>query len=220
MWWKLPEAPATFDGPFVRRMFSGRAPSRLLRAAFLTVALAGIALPADTAPVQRSRADWQALYAKERRAYELRPQRRDAPLRYLNISDDEIREIQTVAVDVVPQAIVNVSAVVVGCSCEDGPGCSEQVWILAERPGKTVGLQLSKIDGSWVVGPVQQWWLNFEDLERRSRSMKFRDYEDARDRMFEAFPSCKGPAASEPSKRDRKRFEGRSDTRASGGRRP
>ena len=200
MWWKLADVPAA---SFVRRISLGRGRGRTLPAAFLMVTLAGVTLAA-VVPVQRSRAEWLALDAKERRAYQLRPRRRDAPLRYLNISDDEVREIQAAAVDIVPRAIVNISAVVVGCSCEDGPGCSEQVWILAERPGKTVGLQLSKIDGSWVIGPVQQWWLSFEDLERRSRSMKFWDYEDARDRMFEAFPACKSPPAGDTSMRDRK----------------
>ena len=39
------------------------------------------------------------------RAYELRPRRRDEPLRYLNISDNEVREIQLVAEKYLPKVL-------------------------------------------------------------------------------------------------------------------
>jgi hypothetical protein len=28
------------------------------------------------------------------------------------------------------------------------------------------GLQLSRIGDHWVIGPVQQWWLDRQDLDR------------------------------------------------------
>lgn len=163
----------------------------MLRVASLVLVLAGVALAANAAPLRKNRAEWEAFFRKEARAYALRPNRRDSPLRYLNISDDGVREIQSAALNVVPRAIVNISGVVVGCPCEDGPGCAEQVWILASRPGKTVGLLLSKIEDTWVIGPVQQWWLNYEDLQSRASSLDYSAYWDARDQMIEAFPACK-----------------------------
>jgi hypothetical protein len=64
-----------------------------------------------------------------------------------------------------PDAIVNISGVVTGCACEDGPACSDQVWVVAYRPEWSKGLELSKINGHWTVGPLQQWWLDYEKLE-------------------------------------------------------
>jgi hypothetical protein len=57
-----------------------------------------------------------------------RPIRREDSLRELNISEDEVREIQSAALQVSPGSIVNISGVVTGCPCEDGLGCSDQVW--------------------------------------------------------------------------------------------
>lgn len=162
----------------------------MTKVASIVLVLTGVVVVADAANWQRSTAQWKAFFEKERRAYALRPSRRDSPLRYQNISDNEVREIQSVALAVVPRAIVNISGVVVDCPCEDGPQCSEQVWLLASTPGKTVGLLLSKIGGAWVIGPVQQWWLNYEDLSRAS-NLEPSAYWDARDQMIDAFPACK-----------------------------
>jgi hypothetical protein len=123
------------------------------------------------------------------------PRRRDTPLRYENISDDEVRELQAVARGVVPEALINISGVVSGCPCQDGPLCTHQVWLVAYRPGFSRGLLLSRIDGTWVIGPVQQWWLTYDDL--RSRAHTFRPYsaylEEER-RLAEIFPACRtGP---------------------------
>ena len=80
------------------------------------------------------------------------------------MSDEEVREIQAVVFQVLPGSILNISGVVSECPCEDGPACSDQVWIVAHRPNQTKGLQLSRIDAHWAIGPVQQWWFDFENL--------------------------------------------------------
>jgi len=102
-----------------------------------------------------------------RRAILIEPRRRDSPLRYLNISDEEVREIQSVAAEVVGKVLLTIGPVVVGCSCEDGSNCTGQVWILAHLPNDTVGLLLSKIEGHWNIGKVQRWWLRDADLRIR-----------------------------------------------------
>ena len=140
----------------------------------------------------RSRAQWEALFEKEDRAFALRPTRRDGPLRYENIRDTEVAEIRQVAAAVVPRAIINISGVVEGCPCEDGPACTDQVWILAYRTDKTVGLLLSKIKDKWTIGPVQQWWLDYEDLQSRAAILGHGAYSEARDMLIEQFPGvCK-----------------------------
>src|SRR5437879_11483635 len=70
------------------------------------------------------------------------PARRDAPLRELNLSDTEVREIQSVALRLLPGSSINLSGVVTGCACEEGPGCSDQVWTVAHRAGKTLGFEV------------------------------------------------------------------------------
>jgi hypothetical protein len=125
------------------------------------------------------------------------PTRRDGPLREANISDDEVREIQAVSHGVVPDSLVYISGVVTGCACEDGPGCSDQVWIVAHRPGLMKGLQLSRINGRWVIGPVQQWWLELENLQaRRGSFSSWADFLTEQGKLYERFPACSGPSAA------------------------
>src|SRR3954462_5331219 len=92
----------------------------------------------------------------EQRALEVRPQRRDTPLRALNITDDEMREVQVVTSRYLPRAFVNVGPVVTGCPCEEGPDCKDQLYVMATSNGTTLGLQLSKGRNGWVVGEVQK----------------------------------------------------------------
>jgi tetratricopeptide (TPR) repeat protein len=137
-----------------------------------------------------------------------RPTRRDGPLREVNLSDEEVREIQAAAHGVVPEALVNISGVVSGCPCEDGAGCSDQVWIVAHRPGLMKGLQLSRMGGHWAVGPVQQWWLEFEDFESRFASamagrmerQKFQEerqrLSEERQKLYDKFPACASDSSS------------------------
>lgn len=137
------------------------------------------------------RARDERLIAIEKRIAETRPQRRDSPLRYENIRDNEVRQIQAAALQVVPKAIVNISGVVTGCPCEEGPSCSDQVWILAHSPQETVGLELSKINNRWTIGAIQSWWLEYEKLQARRDSFPSTyDYIDAEEVLELRFPMC------------------------------
>jgi hypothetical protein len=98
------------------------------------------------------------------RIHQTHPVRRDGPLREANLSDEEVREIQAAAHGIVPDTLLNISGVVSGCPCEDGAGCSDQLWIVAYRPGVIKGLEMSRISQHWAIGPVQHWWLEFDSL--------------------------------------------------------
>lgn len=129
------------------------------------------------------------------RARELYPQRRDIPLRELNISDDEIREVEFIARRFLPRAYVNISPVVTECPCEEGPTCTAQVYVIATGNGKTRGLQLSRLNDRWIVGMVQQWWIRFEALVRPRTGNPFLDsylFDKARNELYEEFPRCTG----------------------------
>ena len=130
-----------------------------------------------------------------RRAWALRPERRNSPLRELNISDDEVREVQAIAAVYLPRAIVNISPVVTDCPCEEGPTCTAQVFVLATGKGKTKGLQLSRMNQTWQVGMVQAWWLKNDALREQNTGNKFLDdyrEEKARNELLEEFPVCVG----------------------------
>jgi len=125
------------------------------------------------------------------------PVRRDGPLRAENITDEEVREIQAAMSSLFPGAIVNIGGVVTGCPCEEGGGCTDQVWVVAYRPERSRGLQLSRISGHWIVGPQQQWWLDYERLEGAYRKISDRkalqDYLAEQDKLYERYPSCGNP---------------------------
>jgi hypothetical protein len=139
--------------------------------------------------------DFQKVRARLDRAFELRPRRRDTPLRELNISDDEVREIEAIARRQLLSSMLNISPVVSGCACEEGPFCTDQVYVVATTADGTLGLQLSRIRNAWVIGPVQQWWDRFAALEKRGAKMDFADFFDARNALLHEFPMCvgKGP---------------------------
>ena len=126
------------------------------------------------------------------RAYEIRPGRRDTPMRDLNITDDEVREVQVVAEKLLPRALVNISTVVTGCPCEDGPQCTDQVYVLANRSQTTLGLQLSRIKNAWTLGTVQQWWLEYDALLSRQPTMESQAFRDAETELVRKFPVCVG----------------------------
>lgn len=135
-------------------------------------------------------------YPDPMRQYLVRqPLRRDGPLRETNISDLEVREIQAIAATVSPGAIVNISGVVTGCPCEDGPACTDQVWIVAHRANQSRGLQLSKIDDHWAIGAVQQWWLDWDSLVASRRQMSRNDFFAAEEAMQARLPQCLNPTA-------------------------
>jgi hypothetical protein len=126
------------------------------------------------------------------RAQEVRPQRRDAPLRELNITDEEVREIQGVTRSYIPDSYVNISSVVTGCPCEEGPGCEDQVYVLADAGSRTVGLQLSRIEKKWKVGEVQKWWLANDRLLAKRDTMDPIEFHNAMMKLAREFPVCAG----------------------------
>jgi len=130
-----------------------------------------------------------------RRARELYPDRRNTPLRELNISDDEIREVQAIKEKYLPSDYVNISPVVTDCPCEEGPTCTAQVYVVATLNGKERGLQLSRFNDRWEVGMVQQWWLRYQAITW-SRSgdswLDFLLHEKAVNELYEEFPRCVG----------------------------
>ena len=167
--------------------------------------VAGLAL-AVTASAQTTRSrfeDYWARYQENQalrvrvyaRANELRPRRRDAPMRYVGISDNEMREIQQVALEYVPRALVNFSPIVTGCPCEEGPQCKDQIYILANRGQTTVGLELVRIEDTWKVGSVQTWWLKRDRLSARRRTLTEEQYDAAELELLRQFPACLAQSA-------------------------
>jgi hypothetical protein len=160
----------------------------------------GLLLAASaSAQAPRSKSDWDAYRAlmEKRmrivdRAHELRPQRRDEPLRYLNISDIEVREIQFVAEKYLPSVLLNISPVVTGCPCEEGPQCTDQVYIVAETAQSSKGLQMSRVKDAWVVGAVQQWWLKRDALNAQYGKLDYAKFESAMNELVRDFPTCVG----------------------------
>ena len=130
-----------------------------------------------------------------KRAHELYPERRDGPLRDINISDDEIREVQAIKEKYLPSDYVNISPVVTDCACEEGPTCTAQVWVVATLNGKERGLQLSRLNDHWGVGVVQQWWLKFHAIQWQRTGDSWLDYllhQKAVNDLYEEFPQCVG----------------------------
>jgi hypothetical protein len=131
----------------------------------------------------------------ERRAKALYPQRRDTPLRDLNISDNEIREVEAIAQKYLPRSLVNISPVVAECPCEEGPTCTAQVYVVATTPTNSRGLQLSRMNDHWVVGMVQQWWHRHDAIVPQNTGNRFLDdylHEKAVNELYEEFPVCVG----------------------------
>lgn len=127
------------------------------------------------------------------RTYDLEPRRRDSPLRELNVTDNEIREIEAIARKFLPRAMVNISPVVTDCPCEEGPTCTAQVYVVAQTKDKTRGLQLSRMNDRWGVGLVQQWFSRRDGLVPSNTGNPFLDrYLDqkALNELYEEFPVC------------------------------
>jgi len=136
------------------------------------------------------------LYLEDKRRYRVlarisltRPIRRNGPLRKANLSDDEAREIQSVMSLVYPGVLLNISGVVTGCPCEEGPSCSDQVWVVPKDDVKTPGVLLSRISDRWAVGPIQKWWMDRADLEADTR-LTPSQHEEALYTLWEKFPKC------------------------------
>jgi hypothetical protein len=129
------------------------------------------------------------------RAHEIFPARRNTPLRDVNISDEEIREIEALSRRYLPRAYVNISPVVGDCPCEEGPTCTAQVYVVAQTADQTRGLQFSRMNDRWNVGVVQQWWIRRDAVQRQHTGNSFLDdylYQKAVNELYEEFPMCAG----------------------------
>jgi hypothetical protein len=129
------------------------------------------------------------------RANELRPTRRDEPLREHNISDYEVREIQELVKEYIPREFLNISPVVTGCICEEGVDCSAQVFIVGMAGPHSRGLQLSRVAKAWRIGAVQRWWLEYYALEAPLNKMTRDEAIEARWQLASRFPSCQAQPA-------------------------
>jgi hypothetical protein len=165
-----------------------RLPALLLAFVAITVSADEPRKPAAPVP------DWRAQQASMTdimvRAFELQPRRRDTPMRELNITDSEVREIQAIAARYAMHSMLNISPVIAGCPCEEGPLCTDQVYVVAELPGKTVGLELSRVRNAWGVGAVQKWWTRYSELREKFPKMDFRTWMSARNELLLEFPRC------------------------------
>jgi hypothetical protein len=136
-------------------------------------------------------------------ARRIKPRQPSGHARELNINDIEVRELQTVAAKVLPKAIVNIGPVSTGCACEDGPNCTDQVWVVASTSSETKGLLFSRINGTWQLGPVQKWWVEYEKLNDSRRSFaKPSEFYEAQRLLLEKMPLCsayKWPTAASGS---------------------
>ena len=124
-----------------------------------------------------------------RRARAVQPEIRNAPARELNISDEEVREIQAEIDPVVGHVTVSIGTVVTGCPCEEGKLCTDQVWVYAYRGQDTVGLQLSKVSDHWKIGVVQQWWIDHKALARKSKTPEW-DTDGKLGQHIDQYPKC------------------------------
>jgi len=135
----------------------------------------------------------ERIWKLEQRIREITPRRRDSPPRRENISDDEIREIENLTHEIFPRTLVNIGTVVTGCPCEDGPKCSDQVWLTAVKDNTTYELQLSRINNKWMVGPVQLWWIEYKNMQmeyERYWGKKFYPGGGTHESLVERFPIC------------------------------
>jgi hypothetical protein len=141
--------------------------------------------------------NWQHERELDRRIFGSAPTlsyRASAPLRKININDEEVRQIEAVVHELIPGAIVLISGVAQGCPCEDGAGCSAQVWTAIDRSERIRSLELSDINDHWVIGPVQRWFLESTQLER-SKFPTYAEYTAARATLNNLYPTCStGPS--------------------------
>lgn len=174
----------------------------LIAGMFLAGAWAAEADKPAQPPGRSAQADlFRKMGELERRANQLYPRRRDTPLRVLNMTDDEVREVEVIARKHEMPVLMNISPVVTGCPCEEGGACTEQVYIVSEYGDDAAGLQLSRSKNLWTVGVVQKWWLEYADLLSRQHTMTYREFMDARMLKLLEFPMCQQPDKIEDKSR-------------------
>jgi hypothetical protein len=169
--------------------------------------LAGLALNQGVqAQSSTAQFDWKEydrririIWDVEKRALNVKPRRRDEPLRDINISDNEIREIELLVRDYLPRVIVNIGPVVTGCPCEEGRGCTEQVYIQANTASNSVGLLLSRVANRWGISAAQKWWLRRQALDRTVAKLSWMERHEREWELAQDFPGCT-PLAPTPEK--------------------
>jgi len=139
---------------------------------------------------QWTAAELEILDQLEARAFANYPRRRDDPLREINISDSEVREIQVIAGKRKIAELVNIAPVVTGCPCEEGSGCTDQTFLVGKVDGHSVGLQLSRVKNRWDVSRVQKWWFEYGELLAREPAMTRQEFTSARHVKLLEFPQC------------------------------
>jgi len=131
----------------------------------LVIGFSSATILGDDKPVRAPSESWKS----SMKPSSPKPKRVDGPLRDTNITDIEVRQVQAIVKGLYPGSIVNIGGVISECPCGDGPACTAQVWVVAHDLGQNHGLMLSKIDGEWQLGPVQDWWRDYEKLIVRMR---------------------------------------------------
>lgn len=127
-------------------------------------------------------------------------------LRYENISDAEVQEIQQVVAKLAPGVMINIGSVIEGCGCAEGTACTDQVRVVSQRSSQPFVLLLSKMNGRWDIGPVEKWERDNAELYRRRAEMigpaDSPDYHSHRAaywervrQLDEARPRCESAAA-------------------------
>ena len=78
-----------------------------------------------------------------------------------------MREVQDFAQKYLPNTMVNVSPVVDGLPLRRRARmCTAQVYVVTTPARKPKGLQLSRVKDQWIVGVVQQWWMQYAKPSR------------------------------------------------------
>jgi hypothetical protein len=88
-------------------------------------------------------------------------------MRAENIRDEEVRELQSVIATLDKGSITSIGPVIAGCRCEEGPACTAEVTVALHKPGQSVGMNFSRIEGKWQLGMVQKWDLKYEAAQAR-----------------------------------------------------
>lgn len=145
-----------------------------LAAGLHAIFLSTYALSQSHENTDRSKSAELQQHLSKRQKFKIRgtkPRYTERTLREDNISDVEIQQIERIVRAMVPGSIVNIGAVWAGCACEDGDACQSQVWVVASQPGSSTGLMLSRFADSWEIGPLQQWWLDYEQLQQKIKKV-------------------------------------------------
>jgi len=125
---------------------------------------------------------------------------RTGNLRYENISDEEVLEIQHAVSQATSGAIVNIGSATTDCLCEKPPTCSAQVIVLIAKPNKSERFRLSRMDGHWQLSAQTKWELRYDAFEARykdalnqrraDRARLIVAYEKEREQLLAEEPQC------------------------------